>query len=116
MAASDDADVEGIVGLLRSQRSLLLTGQLGDIPEMISSLETLEDRLNSLSLDKEAMARLREEADRNSGVLRACISGVRSVRRRIQELRDPASVMQTYTKEGRRRSLPSGSPAKGRTL
>ncbi len=116
MAASDKADVEEIVGILRNQRNLLLTGQLGDLPEMISSLDELEDRLNSLSLGKEAMARLREEADRNSGVLLACISGVKSVRRRIQELSDPASIMQTYTREGRRRSLPSGTPVKGRTL
>lgn len=102
--------------VLAEQRRSLLAGELGDLARMIEDLEAMSARLSGGGIEERELAALREQARRNGEILLASARGVRAVRRRLKELSEAGSSMQTYTSAGRREALPQGPASKGRTV
>ncbi len=67
-----------------------------------------------LRTDPLRLSRLRQKADQNAACLLAARRGIRSARRRIEELRRSASGLATYDGMGRLAGLPLGGPVAGR--
>jgi len=67
-----------------------------------------------LSAAPEMLERLQRKADRNAAHLAAARRGIRSARRRVEELRRALSGLSTYDGKGRLSGLTAGGPVAGR--
>lgn len=95
---------EALEDLLDRERSLLLTGSLDGLGRIAAEKESLLSRLGS-DLPSEVLPRIREKAQRNARLLEAAGAGVRSVTRRIADLRAGPKPLSTYSPDGRKEDL-----------
>lgn len=95
------AEIGGLLDLLDAQRVTLLSGDVAALREQLSHLEEAAARLASGESRRGDLEALRDAAERNAGLLKEAARGVRSVRRRMEELSD-TRVSETYAADGRR--------------
>ena len=93
--------VQALLDLLDDQRGRLLSGDIVSLAEHLPHLELAVSAFASGTHQREDLERLRASAERGVRLLEESARGVRSVRRRMEELSD-GRVSETYTSDGRR--------------
>jgi hypothetical protein len=93
-----------LTGLLERMHIAVRQADFTALPALIIETEAL---LNTLTLsDAATLARLKEKARRNAACLTAAARGVRSARRRLDEVRNGTGLV-TYDDAGNRKGLDS---------
>ena len=97
--------------LLDREREALLAGDLDKIAGLHEEKAQAIDRLNKLDLkEEEQVMALRQKADRNQELLNSALDGIRSVARRLAEVRRVKESFETYDSNGNRNSVPIARP------
>ncbi|MFD0980052.1 hypothetical protein [Tropicimonas aquimaris] len=106
---SDDV-VARLRNHLRDERDALLQGRLSEMGELTTRRANLAKVLQQIEVgDREALADLRREARRNHELLEAALAGVAAARKRLEDVRQAANRLETYTHGGERRNLIGGN-------
>ncbi len=104
MQANDQKGAQGALTLLDQAYEAILKSDFAALPEISARLEHALDS-GAARLDEEALRRIRRKADRNAVVLLAAQRGIRSARRRLEEVRSAASGLVTYDRQGKRAAV-----------
>jgi flagellar biosynthesis/type III secretory pathway chaperone len=92
--------------LLEKERSILLSGELGQLQEVLTEKTELIDALRALDAPQpEEVEALREKAQRNQLLFDGALSGIRRVADRLAELRKIQHSFDTYDDAGQRRTI-----------
>jgi flagellar biosynthesis/type III secretory pathway chaperone len=100
-----------IEALLDDERAALLAGDFTALPGLAERKEALLEDLAGSEPARGTLAALRGRAERNAELLAAASRGVRTVVRRIADIRDANGPLKTYGEDGRHRTLGSVSGA-----
>lgn len=104
MSDSRFAEVER---LLDDEHAALLSGDLAALPGIVERKEQLAQSLTKEGLPEGALATLRTKSEHNAELLAAAAKGVRTVLRRVTEIRDANGPLKTYGQDGRQQTLGS---------
>lgn len=101
MALNNAQDAPHAARLLDQAYEALLRSDYAALPglsaDLESELQNPKDKMTEASLQV-----LRQKANRNASVLLAAQRGIRSARRRLEDMRSAASGLVTYDRSGRR--------------
>ena len=103
---SDSRFVE-VERLLDEERAALLSGDLKALAALVQRKEALARELTDSEPAHGALAALRAKAERNAELLSAAAKGVRTVIRRIADIRDANGPLRTYGRDGTQQTLGS---------
>ena len=103
-----DVTIEEIDALLEDERTALLSGDLAALGGIAERKEALVAALAKSRPEGEALRALRRKAERNAELLEAATKGLRSVTRRVAEIRRANGPLKTYGRDGTQQTLGSG--------
>lgn len=103
----DSKAVSALEALLEKERIALLDGDLDSVASLIARKEELVQELGVSVDDTTQLAHLRREFDRNQVLLDSALSGIRRVASRFATLQRIRETLDTYDRDGRRRSIAS---------
>ncbi len=103
-----DTKMDEIETLLDDERTALLSGDLMALGDIAARKESLAASLSHYSFDREALSALRRKAEKNADLIEAAMKGLRSVTRRIAEIRRANGPLTTYGQDGSQQTLGSG--------
>lgn len=95
--------------LLDDERAALLAGDLAALPGLAERKEALARDLADSPPLGDALAVLRAKSERNAELLAAAAKGVRTVVRRIGEIRQANGPLRTYGRDGTQQTLGSAA-------
>lgn len=87
--------------LLERERAMLIAGNIDGAVKLTSAKDKLAEKLMAALPDEEAVAAIRDSAERNRRLIDAAKRGVESAQRRIASLRRGVGV-NTYSASGAR--------------
>ncbi len=97
---------EGLQFLLEEERTLLLTGALDALPDMLARKEVLFEALQDLEdADAETFAPLLALSQRNQVLLESAQNGIRATTERMGTMRRVRTSLETYTNQGQRKAV-----------
>jgi flagellar biosynthesis/type III secretory pathway chaperone len=99
--------IEDVDRLLDEERAALLAGDLAALAGIVDRKEELLRALADGQTSRPALAALRGKAERNAELLGAASRGVRTVLRRITEIREANGPLKTYGRDGTQQTLGS---------
>lgn len=102
------ATIRDLEGLLDAEREALLAGDFGRLAELVARKEALVQKLGDADAGNDALRALRARAERNAELLTAAGRGIRSVLRRLAEIRSANGPLKTYGKDGTAQTLGAG--------
>ena len=98
--------LSGLDSLLERERSILLSGDLGQLQAVLSEKTGLIDALRALDAPHpEEVEALREKARHNQRLFDGALTGIRRVADRLAELRRIQHSFDTYDDSGRRQTI-----------
>ena len=95
-----DTMIEQIDALLEDERTALLSGELAALEGIAERKEALAGELAQTRPHGGDLAALRRKAERNAELLQAATKGLRSVMRRVSEIRSANGPLKTYGQDG----------------
>lgn len=106
-------DFSKLDALLEQERAFLLDGDL----EGLGILLPLKEQMVAMLLDDEAVHRdmirpLQGKLHRNQLLLDGALDGIRAVAKRLADLRQVRSALDTYDARGRKLSVPASTTSK----
>lgn len=104
MQANDQKAASHALKLLDQAYEAILKSDYAALPDLSARLEQAMDTA-ATTLGEEALRRIRQKASRNAVVLLAAQRGIRSARRRLEEVREAASGLTTYDRQGKRAAV-----------
>ncbi|MBM9596112.1 flagellar protein FlgN [Roseitranquillus sediminis] len=97
-----EADVvERVAALLEEERAAVLAADFDAMSAIAGRKEPLFVELREAHPTEACLGRLRRMAEENAGLLAASARGIRSVTRRIAEIRSANGPLRTYSQDGR---------------
>lgn len=100
-----EAQIDALDDLLDDERSALLEGDIDRISRLHGRKAELIDHLSKLDReDSEHLHALGQKVGRNQELLNSAADGIRSVARRLAEIRETRSKLDTYGSDGRKKS------------
>lgn len=103
-----DVAIEKIDDLLEDERTALLSGDLAALQGIAERKEALLQELAHARPGGDALKALRRKAERNAELLEAATKGLRSVMRRVAEIRRANGPLKTYGQDGAQQTLGTG--------
>ena len=98
--------------LLAQERAVLVRGQLDALASLAERKEALFARLPAPEqIPAARLTELRQAAERNHALIAATARGLKSVSRRMAEIRSATGGLSTYSSSGERRTLGGASGA-----
>ena len=101
--------IESLDTLLEEERTALLEGDLGALPDLLSRKEALFEELETLQeedeLDPEDLAPLQAGFARNQTLLESVQSGLRATTERFGTLRRVRTSFESYDRAGQRQAV-----------
>ena len=96
--------------LLDTERQALIDGQFDALADIVSEKETLIEALNEEEFEStEEIAPVNVKVVRNQALLEQALDGVRSVARRLGEIRQARKQFDTYDERGHKNRIETGS-------
>lgn len=96
--------------LLEKEREILLSGELGTLNDIVEQKETLIDTLNEMeNIQPVDLAPVGEKVMRNKALLEQSLSGIRTVAKRLAEIREAKKAFDTYNSMGQKNRIESGA-------
>jgi hypothetical protein len=102
-----DSTIEEIDLLLEDERAALLSGDLAALPGVAERKEVLARALEQVRPTAEALRTIQAKTERNADLLAAAAKGLRSVTRRVAEIRSANGPLKTYGQDGTQQTLGS---------
>lgn len=110
MPQSDpDRLAEEIEEILDSERIALLNGNLSEVARLSGAKEGFLDPRSLAKINPTRLKRIKALSTRNQRLLGASLQAVRAVRERLGHLRTGSRQLNTYDRDGTRRSLDTNS-------
>ena len=98
--------MDALDDLLEEERRIILAGELEAIPALLEQKEMLFDRLKSTRLENSAdLEVLQGKVSRNQALLEGALRGIRAVADRMSTLRRMRDSLETYDRQGQRKSF-----------
>ncbi|MEL6169665.1 MAG: hypothetical protein AAFR35_13315 [Pseudomonadota bacterium] len=116
MEQTDSVSVDAVMDFLERERAALTDGRFDELEGLATEKERLSRALAEKRLDAETLVEVRRTAERNAVLLEAAARGLRSVVRRVRALRDAQKPLETYSRDGVRRTLSAGTGHVGRKV
>lgn len=91
--------------LLDDERAALLSGDLGALADLAERKEALARDLAESEPEQGTLAALKARSERNAELLAAAARGVRTVMRRITDIREANGPLKTYGRDGTPQTL-----------
>ena len=107
-----DAALDRLDRLLDEERALVRAGRLEDLADLLARKEALVDRLADRAALGPTRQALRDKIARNQRLLEGALAGLGDVARRLDQVREARSALETYGSDGRR--APVGAPGSRR--
>lgn len=105
-----NALIEKLDVLLDREHAALMAGALDQLDPITQQKTALIDALRALEApEREALAPIRQKAERNQVLFDSAMKGVRAVANRMADLRSVRSGLATYDNHGRRADNMSGA-------
>lgn len=101
----DNPTMVAIEDLLEEERAALLAGDFEALADLVERKQALTDELLRDGTQQSALQRLRRRAERNAGLIEASIRGMRTVARRLAEIRRANGPLQTYSQNGAKQTF-----------
>ena len=93
--------------LLESERTVLLKGEIDEIPTIAEQKEALIDALNAIKTNETCdLEQLQRKVSRNQILLDGALHGIRNVAMRLAALRKIRRSLETYDASGNKQSIP----------
>ncbi len=101
-----ETNMNALHDLLEAEREALLSGDLERLAEMLATKEALMDKLNAIAgNDLPTLRELDVKVRRNQLLLDGALEGIRTVARRMAELRRIRASLETYGSDGKKRNI-----------
>ncbi len=98
--------------ILDIERDALLSGELDTLHSIVEEKEKLIESLNnSEAPDVDELRPVNNKARRNQDLLEQALHGIRTVSKRLAELREARKTFDTYNKSGQRKRIESEDAA-----
>ncbi|QYX58462.1 hypothetical protein K1T73_01435 [Roseovarius sp. SCSIO 43702] len=92
--------------LLETERAALIEGDIEGVATLTERKEALIGGLDRAAVGPGELGGLRDKLDRNQALLESALLGIRRVATRIAALKRIRDSLETYDREGRRRTIP----------
>ena len=103
MKTDQDTLIRKLDALLDRERQALLDGDLETLAGMVEEKERLIDALNKAERAAEAsLSPVNDKVRRNQALLEQALSGIRSVARKLADIREARRSFDTYDRLGQR--------------
>jgi hypothetical protein len=97
--------IDRLEDYLEDERQAIRTAKLDRLFKLEKERKTVLDGLGTLNGDPVRLQKLRLRARRNGELMQAAASGIRSAIRRIEELQRATGPINSYSAEGKPRSI-----------
>ena len=91
--------------LLDDERRAVMAADFGALPEIVRRKEAVLAELDWVRAPVERVRQLKAAAERNGALLTASAKGLRSVIRRMSEIRSANGPLRTYGQDGRQQTF-----------
>lgn len=106
MTTEHDDLIRKLDALLDTERRALLDGDLQALAELVEQKEDLIDALNKAELaDRAALSPVNDKVQRNQALLEQALSGIRTVARRLADIRQARKSFDTYDRMGQKNCI-----------
>lgn len=106
MTDTHDTLIRKLDALLDIERQALLSGDLSALEDIVDDKENLIDALNAAEFaEPEPIADVSEKVKRNQVLLEEALQGIRSVAKKLAELRRARREFDTYNQLGQKRRI-----------
>lgn len=106
MVNNADKTIKRLDEILENEREFLLNGELGSLTELADEKERLLEALADHEAEnRTAIEPIARKLKRNEELLSSALEGIRSVARKLAELRENRRALDTYDKTGRKKSV-----------
>ena len=96
--------------LLDVEQQALLDGNLESLAEIVEEKESLIDALNRAEFETpEPLVPVNDKVTRNQALLEQALNGIRSVARKLAEIRQARRAFDTYDKQGQKSRIETDS-------
>lgn len=106
MTTDIDALIRKLDALLDVERRALLDGDLAALAGIVEEKETLIDDLNRAEFaDGKTLSPVNDKVKRNQALLEQALSGIRTVARRLADIRQTRKSFDTYDRQGHKNRI-----------
>lgn len=106
MTHDQDSLIRELDALLDLEREMLLKGNLEALTDIVEQKESLIDALNTLEIGSEKeVYPVNEKVVRNQALLEQALKGIRSVARRLADIRQTRKTFDTYDQMGQKNRI-----------
>jgi flagellar biosynthesis/type III secretory pathway chaperone len=110
MKTEHDTLIRALDALLDVERRALLDGDLAALAGLVEEKERLIDALNKAEFeDQGTLSPVNDKVRRNQALLEEALSGIRSVARRLAEIRQTRKSFDTYDRLGQKNRIEAGA-------
>lgn len=104
MTTDPKADpIAALEDVLRMERNALLNGDLDQIPMIVERKQQVFETLEGA--DRARLAGLMQLAEDNQQLVSAALKGIRAAQLRLSQIRNAASSLESYDKNGQARTI-----------
>jgi flagellar biosynthesis/type III secretory pathway chaperone len=104
-----DVKIEDVERLLDDERAALLAGDLAALGGIAERKQALVNALDRGEPARATLTALKLKVERNAELLGAAARGVRTVLRRVTEIREANGPLKTYGRDGTQQTLGSSA-------
>ena len=106
MKNEHDSLIRSLDALLDVERQALLDGNLQALSDIVDEKERLIESLNNIEMRSEAeVAPINDKVERNQALLEQALSGIRSVARKLADIRQARKTFDTYDRQGQKNRI-----------
>lgn len=106
MASDHNELIRKLDALLDVERQKLLEGDLEALADIVDEKEALIDALNKIEFESnEEVAPVNDKVQRNQALLEQALNGIRSVARRLADIRQNRKAFDTYDRQGQKNRI-----------
>lgn len=106
MKTDQDTLIRALDALLDVERRALLDGDLDTLAGLIEEKEQLIDALNKLEFaTEESLVPMNDKVKRNQALLEQALSGIRTVAKKLADIRQTRKSFDTYDRMGHRNRI-----------
>lgn len=103
MKNEHDILIRKLDALLDVERQALLEGNLQTLAEIVDEKEQLIEALNAIELQSsEEISPINDKVERNQVLLEQALNGIRSVARKLSDIRQARKTFDTYNRQGQK--------------
>lgn len=106
MTTEHETLIRKLDALLDVERQALLDGNLQALADIVDDKEQLIDALNKAEMNSnEELSPINDKVERNQMLLEQALNGIRSVARKLADIRQAKRTFDTYDRQGQKNRI-----------